>query len=46
MAFMDLDKAYDRVDRSAMWQVMRIYGIGGKVLRSIMSFYDEGKTMG
>ena len=41
---MDLEKAYDRVDRSAMWQVMRIYGIGGKVLRSIMSFYDEGKA--
>ena len=44
LAFMDLEKAYDRVDRSAMWQVMRIYGIGGKVLRSIMSFYDEGKA--
>ena len=26
VAFMDLEKAYDRVDREAMWQVMRIYG--------------------
>ena len=32
IAFMDLEKAYDRIDRHAMWQVMRIYGIGGRVL--------------
>ena len=44
VAFMDLEKAYDRVDRDAMWQVMRIYGIGGRVLRGIMSFYDEGRA--
>ena len=44
IAFMDLEKAYDRVDREAMWQVMRIYGIGGKVLRGIMSFYDDGRA--
>ena len=44
VAFMDLEKAYDRVDREAMWQVMRIYGIGGKVLRGIMSFYDEARA--
>ena len=44
IAFMDLEKAYDRVDRDAMWQVMRIYGIGGRVLGGIMSFYDEGRA--
>ena len=44
VAFMDLEKAYDRVDRDAMWQVLRIYGIGGKVLRGIMSFYEEGRA--
>merc|ERR1711895_129466 len=44
MAFMDLEKAYDRVDREALWQVLRIYGIGGRVLRGIMSFYVEGKA--
>ena len=44
MAFMDLEKAYDRVDRDAMWQVMRIYGIGGRVLKGIMSFFDEGRA--
>ena len=25
VTFMDLDKAFDREDREAMWQVMRIY---------------------
>ena len=44
VAFMDLEKAYDRVEREAMWQVMRIYGIGGRVLKGIMSFYDEGSA--
>ena len=29
MAFMDLEKAYDRIDRDALWQIMRIYGVGG-----------------
>ena len=42
---MDLEKAYDRVDREAMWQVMRIYGIGGRVLRGIMSFYTPATTL-
>ena len=35
VAFMDLKKAYDKVDRDGMWQVMRINGAGGKVLRGI-----------
>ncbi len=30
-AFMDLEKAYDRVDR-ALWSVLKIYGVGGKLL--------------
>ena len=44
VAFMDLEKAYDRVDRDAMWQVMRIYGLGGRVLEGIKSFYEEGRA--
>ena len=42
-AFMDLEKAYDRIDREALWQVLGIYGVGGCVLRGIQSFY-EGST--
>ena len=43
VAFMDLEKAYDRVDRKAMWQVLRVCGIGGKLLEAVKSFY-EGST--
>ena len=31
-AFLDLEKAYDRVDRDAMWNVLILYGIGGRLL--------------
>ena len=40
MAFMDLEKAYDRVDRKGVWRVLENYGIGGKLLKSLKSFYD------
>ena len=36
-AFLDLEKAYDRVDRDAMWNVLRLYGIGGRLLRGVKS---------
>ena len=38
-AFMDLEKAYDRVDRDAMWNVLRMYGVGGKLLGAVKSLY-------
>lgn len=38
-AFMDLEKAYDRVDREALWNVLRIYGVGGQLLEGIKTFY-------
>ncbi len=28
-AFMDLEEAYDRVDRKSLWNVLKIYGVGG-----------------
>ena len=43
-AFMDLEKAYDRVDREAMWQVLRVYGVGGRLLRAVQSFYVESRA--
>ena len=30
-AFMNLEKAYDTVDREALWNVLKIYGFGGQV---------------
>ena len=38
-AFMDLEKAYDTVDRHGMWQMLTVYGVGGKLLKAVQSFY-------
>ena len=36
---MDLEKAYDTIDRHSMWQMLRVYGVGGKLLKAVQSFY-------
>ena len=38
-AFMALEKAYDTIDRQGMWQMQRLYGVGGKLLKAVQSFY-------
>ncbi len=43
-AFMDLEKAYDRVDWLALWDVLKIYGVGGKLLNTVKSFYEEASA--
>ena len=37
--FMDLEKAFHRVNREAVWEVLRIYNVGGKLLSGIKSMY-------
>jgi len=44
LGFMDLEKAYDRVNREALWQVLRMYGVRGKLLNGIKSMYEESKA--
>ena len=39
VSFMDLKKAYDRVDREAPCQMPRMYDVGGKLLSGIKSIY-------
>ena len=41
---LDLEKTYDRVDRNAMWNVLRLYGIGGRLLRGVKSLYVGSKA--
>ena len=41
---MDLEKAYDRVDRDALWEVLGIYGVGGKLLQAVKSFYVNSRA--
>ncbi len=38
---MDLEKAYDRVDWLALWDVLKISGVGEKLLSAIKSFYEK-----
>ena len=43
-AFLDMEKVYDRVDRDAVWDVLRLYGIGGRLLRGVKSLYVGSET--
>ena len=41
VGFIDLEKAYDRVNRIAFWQALKMYYVGGKVLGGIKSTYVD-----
>ena len=41
---MDLEKAYDTIDRQVMWQMLRVYGLGGKLLKAVQSFYTDSRA--
>ena len=43
--FMDLEKAYDMIDRQGIWQMLRMYGVGGKLLKAVQSFCKENTHM-
>ena len=57
MGFMDLEKAYDRVNREALcqvlsakealWQVLRMYNVGSKLLTGIQfeRFHNAGAIL-
>ena len=37
-AFWVLEKACDRIDRHGMFQMLRVYGVGGNLLKAVQSF--------
>ena len=39
VGFMDLKKVYDRVNKKALWQALRINDVGGKLFNGIKSVY-------
>ncbi len=41
-AFMDFEKAYNRVDREALWSVLKIFGVARQLLKGKQAFYREG----
>ena len=42
-AFLDLEKAYDRVDRDAMWNVLRLNGILSRATKGKQQSLTERK---
>ena len=44
LGFIDLEKAYDRIDREALWRVVRKYGVNGRLLKALKSFYINSKA--
>ena len=43
-AYMDLEKAYDRIDREAMWGILSMYGISGQLMKAIQSLYERSEA--
>ena len=43
-ALVDLEKAYDTIYRHGMWQIRRVYRVGGKLLKAVQSFYVDSRA--
>ncbi len=39
-----LEKAYDRVDKTALWNVLKVCGVGGQLMEGIKAFYREANA--
>ena len=37
VSFIDLEKVYNRINRESLWQMLRMYDVGGKLLSGIKS---------
>jgi exonuclease III len=43
-AFVDLEKAYDRVDRGRLWSILEEYGVDLPLIRAIASLYSKSRS--
>ena len=42
--FMDLEKVCDTIVQHSMWQMLRVYGVGGKLLKAVQSFFVDSRA--
>ncbi|KAK3513741.1 hypothetical protein QTP70_028743 [Hemibagrus guttatus] len=45
MCFVDLEKAFDRVPRGILWEVLWEYGVRGPLLRAVRSLYNWSRSL-
>ncbi|KAK3516473.1 hypothetical protein QTP70_016707, partial [Hemibagrus guttatus] len=45
MCFVDLKKAFDRVPRGILWEVLWEYGVRGPLLRAVRSLYNWSRSL-
>ncbi|KAK3508146.1 hypothetical protein QTP70_015345 [Hemibagrus guttatus] len=45
MCFVDLKKAFDRVSRGSLWEVLWEYAFHGPLLRAVRSLYDQSRSL-
>ena len=44
VGFIDLEKVFDMVNRKDLWQALRKYDVGSKLLSGIKSIYDDSSA--
>ena len=44
LVFVDQEKAFDRVDRNKLWQILEEYGIRGQLLDNIRAIYTSSRS--
>ncbi|KAK3511328.1 hypothetical protein QTP70_000378 [Hemibagrus guttatus] len=45
MCFVDLEKAFGRVPRGILWEVLWEYGVRGPLLRAVRSLYNRSRSL-
>ena len=43
-AFLDLEKACDRVWREGLWEALKQYGVKGRLLRAVQGLYKDSEA--